>query len=185
MDTLNPVIPVTAVVDPKEVIQKALVDGVKKEQLLVDISNKILQAQGSAAYTQPLVPGFENTTTSALLPMPTPEEYAEQVASGEEPGYQSNNLQTLEQKTDLKRTRALLRAVTKLAMAVSWEPARRDYLPSNTNPSDGVYSPRRERDNSEGVDTVWRGLNDRGQGSSTETPSAVNSSLTGIGGVAR
>jgi hypothetical protein len=146
------------------------------------LSDKVLQDRGAATYYAPLIPGFEDTMASNILMVPSEETYQEQVARGETPHYVQHD-PFREAKKDGLTARRTIRAVSKIAMAVSWEASRRPYAASNTNPTDGVYNPEEEFDNAAGVESAWRGLNDRGQASDTAEPPVSNSTLSGVGGV--
>ena len=146
------------------------------------LSDKVLQSRGPATYQTPLVPGFEETMATNLLMVPSEEKYYEQVSRGETPHYVQHD-PFREAKRDGLHARRVINAVSKVAMAVSWEASRRPYITRSSNPPDGVYSAEAEADNEDGVASVWRGLDDRGQGSATAEPAMQNATLSGIGGV--
>ena len=113
------------------------------EQAWMGLSAQLRNAEGPSIYERELIPGFEGTLGDALLWRPT-EEVAEDL---------------LADKNEKTRTKRFLSTLKKIGTddSRSWEyePGGRQHYYSESNPTDGAYSDRLERDNSTGVDIAW------------------------------
>jgi hypothetical protein len=144
------------------------------------VSDRVLQSRGADTYSTPLIPGFDETKGSDVLMVPTEETYAQQVAQGIAPHYVYENPFNND-VGKARKARKTYRLLSKLAIMLDPEGSTRPYR-TTPNPDDGVRSHEEEYDNSQGIKSIWEGLNDLGQGSDSPEPSATNNILGGHGG---
>jgi hypothetical protein len=113
------------------------------EQAWMGLSTQLRDAEGPSIYERELVPGFEGTLGEARLWRPS-QEAAEELS---------------EEKNEKKRTKKFLTTLNKISADESstweYEEGGRPNYYSESNPTDGAYSDRLERDNSTGVDIAW------------------------------